>query len=320
MNHLASLASPALQLCALMAATDAAARVRFLEFFTAQIRNPHTRRAYARSAKDFFAWLDAHGVTQLAAIESVHVAAYIEQLRRTRSAPTAKLRLAALRRLFDWLAAGEIMPTNPAAAVRGPRHVVRRGKTAALEPAVARRIIDAIDTRSVIGLRDRALIALMVYAFARVGAATGMRVEDVVAHNSRLWVRLPDRGGKQHAMPCHRHLESYLREYISGAGLAGEPKALLFQTCSRATARLTGNPLPQANAYAMVQRRAKAAGVAARVGNHTFRATGLAAYLDNGGTLEKAARMANHVSIRTTQLYDRRADEVTLDDVERVSI
>jgi len=120
-------------------------------------------------------------------------------------------------------------------------------------------------------------------------------------------------------MPCHHNLESYLHAYIDGAGLANEPKALLFQSCSRAR-QLAGNPLPQANAYAMIQRRAKAAGVATRVGNHTFRATGLTAYLDNGGTLEKAARMANHASIRTTQLYDRRAEQVTLDDVERVSI
>ncbi|MFZ1962218.1 MAG: tyrosine-type recombinase/integrase [Roseiarcus sp.] len=317
MNPLAPLATN--NAPALIAASGPRATHRFLEFFTAQIRNPHTRRAYARAATEFFDWLDARGVTQLAAIESGHVAAYVEQLRRTRSAPTAKLRLAALRRLFDWLAAGEIMPANPAAAVRGPRHVVRRGKTAALEPAEARRLIDAIDARSVIGLRDRALIGLMVYSFARIGAATAMRVEDVVSRNGRLWLRLPDKGGERRAMPCHRYLEAYLRAYIDGAGLAGEPKALLFQTYSRA-GRLTGNPLPQANAYAMVQRRAKAAGVATRVGNHTFRATGITAYLENGGALEKAARMANHASTRTTQLYGRRAAEVTLDDIGRVSL
>jgi site-specific recombinase XerD len=293
---------------------------RFLEFFTAQIRNPHARRAYARAATEFFDWLEARGVTQLAAIESAHVATYIEQLQRARSAPTAKLRLAALRRLFEWLATGEIMPTNPAAAVRGPRHVVRRGKTPALDPAEARRLIDAIDTRTVIGLRDRALIGLMVYSFARIGAAIGMRVEDVYPQNRRLWVRLPEEGGKRRAMPCHHNLESYLHAYVEGAGLANDPKALLFQTYSRATGRLAGNPLPQANAYAMIQRRARAAGITTRVGNHTFRATGVTAYLRSGGTLEKAAAMANHMSTRTTQLYDRRTEDVTFEDVERVSI
>ena len=305
---------------ALIAASGARASYRFLEFFTANIRNPHTRRAYARAAGEFFDWLEAHGVTQLAAIESVHVAAYIEQLQRARSAPTAKLRLAALRRLFDWMAAGEIMPTNPAAAVRGPRHVVRRGKTPALDPAEARQLIDAIDTSTVIGLRDRALIGLMVYAFARIGAAIDMRVEDVVTQNRRLWVRLDEKSGKPHAVPCHHNLESYLHAYIDGAGLAEDPKALLFQTYSRATGQLAGNPLPQANAYAMIQRRARAAGITTKIGNHTFRATGVTAYLNNGGTLERAAQMANHASTRTTQLYDRRAEEVTLDEVERVLI
>jgi hypothetical protein len=175
----------------------------------------------------------------------VHVAAYIEQLQKERSAPTAKLRLAALRHLFDWMVIGQIMPVNPAAAVRGPRHIVRRGKTPVLDPTEARQLIDAINVATVIGLRDRALIGLMVYSFARIGAAIGMRVEDVYPQNRRLWVRLHEKGGKQHAMPCHHNLETYLHEYIDGVGLAAEPKAYLFQTYSRATGQLTGAPLPE---------------------------------------------------------------------------
>jgi integrase len=212
------------------------------------------------------------------------------------------------------------MPTNPAASVRRPRHIVRRGETPVLDPAEARQLIDAIDTTTVIGLRDRALIGLMVYSFARIGAAIGMRVEDVYKQNRRLWVRLHEKGGKQHAMPCHHNLESYLHTYIDGAGLAGDPKALLFQTYSRPSGRLTGNPLPQANDYAMIQRRARTADITTKIGNHTFRATGVTAYVKNGGTLEKAAQMANHVSTRTTKLYDRRAEEVTLEEVERILV
>ena len=273
-----------------------------------------------RAAAEFFDWLAAKDVARLEAIESMHVATYIEELQRARSAPTAKLRLAALRRLFDWMVIGQIMATNPAATVRGPRHVVRRGKTPVLDAAEARRLIDAIDTTTVIGLRDRALIGLMVYSFARIGAAIGMRVEDVYTQNRRLWVRLHEKGGRRHAMPCHHNLETYLHEYIEGAALASDPKALLFQSYSRATGQLTGNPLPQANAYAMIQRRARAVGITTNIGNHTFRATGVTAYLKNGGTLERAAAMANHASTRTTQLYDRRSDEVSLDEVERVAI
>ena len=213
---------------ALVVAAGSRASYRFLEFFSAQIRNPHTRRAYGRAAAEFFDWLAAKGVAQLEAIESVHVATYIEELQRARSAPTAKLRLAALRRLFDWMVIGQIMAANPAVAVRGPRHVVRRGKTPVLDPAEARRLIDAIDTTTVIGLRDRALIGLMVYSFARIGAAVGMRVEDVYTQNRRLWVRLHEKGGKHHAMPCHHNLETYLHEYIDGAALASDPTANSF--------------------------------------------------------------------------------------------
>ena len=118
---------------AIVAVAGEYASYRFLEFFTAEILNPNTRRACARAATEFFDWLVANGVTQLAAIESVHVATYIEQLSRARSAPTAKLRLAALCHLFGWMVIGQIMPINPA-AVRGPRHIVRRGKTPALDP------------------------------------------------------------------------------------------------------------------------------------------------------------------------------------------
>ena len=121
-------------------------------------------------------------------------------------------------------------------------------------------------------------------------------------------------------MPCQHNLEAYLHAYIEGAGLANDPKALLFQSYGRSTGQLAGKPLPQANAYAMIQRRAKAAGIATKIGNHTFRATGVTAYLKNGGTLERAAQMANHASTRTTQLYDRRTEDVTLDEVERILV
>lgn len=295
------------------------AAVRYVEFFTAQIRNPNTRTAYARAASAFFAWCDAHGLP-MPAVQPVHVATYIEQLGRERSAPTVKQRLAALRHLFDWLVVGQVVPANPAASVRGPAHIVKRGKTPVLAPAEARALLDSIDTTTPAGLRDRALIGLMTYSFARIGAALSMRVEDVYVQNRRLWVRLHEKGGKLHQMPCHHNLEDYLSAYLDGAGLRGDPKGPLFRTLGRGTGRLTRTALPQANAYAMVQRRASAAGIATRIGNHSFRATGITAYLKNGGTLEKAAAMANHSSTRTTQLYDRRPDEVTLDEVERVLI
>ncbi len=180
--------------------------------------------------------------------------------------------------------------------------------------------IALIASRGRYDFKRQQLMALMVYSFARIGAAVKMRVDDVFVQNRRLWVRLHEKGGKRHEMPCHHSLETYLHAYIDGCGLAVDPKALLFQTIGRGTGRLSGDPLPQANAYQMVRRRAAAAGIMTAIGNHSFRATGITAYLKNGGTLEKAAAMANHASTRTTQLYDRRSDELTLDEVERVLI
>jgi integrase/recombinase XerC len=320
MNHLAPRPSSAAKIPAIIAAAGDHAQTRFWEFFAANIRNRHTRRAYAQAVREFLIWCERAGVASITDVQPLHVAAYVEELGRERSAPTVKQRLAAIKHLFDWLVTGQVIQVNPASSVRGPSHSVKRGKTPVLDPSEARTLLDSIDVTTPIGLRDRALIGLMVYSFARVGAAIAMKVEDVYVQKRRLWVRLHEKGGKRHEMPCHHNLEVYLHAYIDGCGLARDPKGFLFPTVGRGTGELTTTPLPQANAYAMIHRRAVAAGIATKIGNHTFRATGITAYLKNGGTLEKAAAMANHSSTRTTQLYDRRSDEVSLDEIERVVI
>lgn len=305
---------------ALITTTGDHAQIRFLEFFAVTIRNPNTRRAYARDVRAFLDWCALNGISSLVAITPMHVGAYVEMLSQELAAPTAKRHLAAIRHLFDWLVTGQVVPVNPAASVRGPSHKVRRGKTPVLAPDEARKLLNAIDVTTPVGLRDRALIGLMVYSFARVGAALTMKIEDVYVQNRRLWVRLREKGGKRHEMPCHHNLETYLHAYLDGAGIGSEPKAALFRTVARGTGQLSARAMAQADAHAMIRRRAAAAGIATRIGNHTFRATGITAYLKNGGTLERAATMANHASTRTTQLYDRRSDEVSLDEVERVLI
>ena len=324
MNELAPLPPPpsssALALPALVASADEAARLRFLEFFAVTIRNPHTRRAYMRAAGEFLAWCEARGVASLAGVQPLHVAAWIEAQGGELAPPSVKQQLAGVRSLFDWLVMGQVVPATPAASVRGPAYSQRRGKTPVLVPDEARHLLDTIDVATHAGLRDRALIGLMVYSFARIGAALAMRVEDVFMQNRRLWVRLHEKGGKRHEMPCHHNLEDYLTAYIDGCGLREDRKGPLFRTIARGTGQLSETPLPQANAFAMVRRRAAAAGIGTAIGNHSFRATGITTYLKNGGTLETAATMANHSSTRTTQLYDRRPDDVTLDEVERVLI
>ena len=301
-------------------APDAMAAKRTLEFFTAHIRNPNTRKAYAKAVADFAGWCDEVGLRELTAIQPVHVAAYVESLQGRMAAPSVKLQLAALRMLFDWLIVGQVMPSNPASAVRGPKHVVKKGKTPVLAAEEARAILEEIDTGSLVGLRDRALIGLMVYTFARVGAVLKLRVEDVYVQGRRTWVRLHEKGGKQHEMPCHHNLDDYLTAYIEAAGIGAEPKGFLFRSTRGRSDQLTDRPLSQPDVYRMIGRRAERADVATKIGCHTFRATGITEYLRNGGKLEIAQQMANHESARTTGLYDRRNDQVSLDEVERIVI
>ena len=115
----------------------------------------------------------------------------------------------------------------------------------------------------------------------------------------------------------------YLSEYLEAAQLESTPNAPLFQSMPRYSKELSGNALAQADAHQIMGRRAAAAGLKATIGNHSWRATGITAYLNNGGNLEAAANMANmanHASTRTTQLYNRRPDDVTLDEVEKIGI
>jgi integrase/recombinase XerD len=306
---------------------------RFVEFFTATIRNKNTRRAYARAVCDFFAWCEGHGLA-LAAIEPVHVAAYIEQLTTRRSAPTVKQHLAAIGMLFDWLVIGQVVPFNPAASVRGPKHVVKRGKTPVLTAQEARQLLNSIavyeideetkqpdpDRPILIGLRDRALIGVMVFTFARVGAALGMKVGDYYVEGRKAWFRLHEKGSKRHEVPAHHNAADYMDAYLAAAGIAEAKKSPLFRTVGRRNQTFTARPLDARNALDMIKRRAKAIGLPETICCHTFRATGITAYLEGGGTIEKAQQLANHESPKTTKLYDRTSDQITLDEVERIAI
>jgi len=299
------------------AAGESATR-RFLEFFTVTIRNRNTRLSYARAVWRFFDWCEDRGVA-LHEIEPMLVSLYVEELWTAVSAPTVKQHLAAIRMLFDWLVTGQIATHNPAAAVRGPKHVVKRGKTPVLSPAEARQLLDSIPVDTIGGLRDRALIALMVYSFARIGAIVAMNVEDYTPRGRRMWFRLHEKGGKYHEVPAHHSAEEYVDAYLHSARIEAEKKAPLFRTLDRHRA-LTDRRLQRQEALAMIKRRALGAGLQTAVCCHTFRATGITAYLANGGTLENAQRIAAHESPRTTSLYDRTGDELSLDEIERILI
>jgi site-specific recombinase XerD len=305
---------------ALIADAGDQAAWRYVEFFTANIRNPNTRRAYARACTSFFAWCDERGLT-LTTIRPHDVAAYVEVRHQTHSAPDVKQQLAAVRMMFNWLITGQIVPTNPAAAVRGPKHVVKTGKTAVLDAKEWRKLIDSIPTDTLRDRRDRALIATLTYSFARINAALKMKVEDLRPKGAGWQIQLHEKGGKQHVMPCHHALAEELRAYIDAAGIAEDRKGYLFRTAPghNATALLE-KPMAQADAWRMIRRRAVAAGIHAPIGNHSFRATGITAYLANGGALEHAQEMAAHESPRTTKLYDRTKERLTQQEVERIRL
>jgi site-specific recombinase XerD len=291
---------------------------RFVEYFTANIRNRNTREAYARAVYRFADWCERHRL-ELHELSPPLVAAYIEEVSTQLSVPSVKQHLAAIRMLCDFLVIGHGLSVNPAASVRGPKHVITRGKTPVLSPEQARQLLDSIDVTTAAGLRDRAMIGTMVYSFARVSALVGMNMEDYYPDGKRWWFRLHEKGGRFHELPCHHVAEQYLDAYLGVLAESTNRKLPLFRSLDRHR-QLTDRRIDRREVLAMVKRRAIAAGIPPHICCHTFRATGITAYLLNGGTLERAQQIAAHSSPKTTKLYDRTSDSITLDEIERILI
>ena len=294
---------------------------KFVEYFIGQIRNKNTRTAYGRAVGQFLLWCEQNGVMQLEAISYVHVAAYIEQ--HPRSPQTILQHLAAIRRLLAWLVHQQILQSNPAENIRGPKHRVKVGKTPVLEAEEMRTLLGSFDCSHVIGLRDRAVIALMTYTFARISAVLAMNVEDHLVKGPRQFVRLLEKGGKPVIIPLHHtaadHLHAYMEAARAQLGEAFGKGTPLFRKQKRGRARiLTERRWTRNEAWAMVKRRAVDAGVDPSIGNHSFRGTGITNYLMNGGSRDTAQELAGHEDVRTTRLYDRRTTAVSLDEIERI--
>jgi integrase/recombinase XerD len=236
--------------------------------------------------------------------------------------PTVKQHLAAIRMLLDYLVIGQVVSTNAASSVRGPRYVLKKGKTPVLTREEMRQLIDSItpqaSTRLTIAdLRDRALIGTLVYSFARISAVLQMDVGDYSQRGKRWWVRLQEKGGKDHEVPVHHKAEEYLDAYLAAADIADQKGKPLFRVLNRRR-QLSADRLNRRDALAMIKRRGKQAELGDRLGCHSFRATGITAYLENGGTIEKAQAIAAHESPRTTKLYDRTSDALSLDEIEKI--
>lgn len=292
---------------------------RFVEFFTANIRNANTRKAYFRAINRFCDWCEHRDVQHLPDIEPTLIAFYVEEMADGYGKASIKQHLAAIRMLFDYFVTGGIIKINPAASVRGPRLVMVKGKTPVLQPADARHLLDSIPTDTIGGLRDKALISLMLYTFARIGAAVAMNVDDVYQNGRRYWVRLHEKGGRYHEMPLNHHAEEAMVAYLDAGDLWDQAGTPLFRSLDRRR-NLSENRMQTEYARWMIKRRSRQAGLGETICNHTMRATGITAYMMAGGTLEKAQQMAAHASSKTTNLYNRSNDAVTLDEVERILI
>ena len=291
---------------------------RFWEFFTAEIPNDNTRKAYFCAIRRFDSSCVFRNL-ELLQLQPILIAAYIKDLQASLSIPSVKQHLAATRVLFDYLVVGQVLPMNPAASVRGPKYVIKKGKTPVLSADEARQLIDSIETTTVKGLRDRALLAVMVYTFARVGAVIHLRVEDYFQQGKRWWVRFHEKGGKVHEVPAHHKAEAHVDAWIDAAGMSEQAKRPLFRTFGR-NGEVTARSLFEADILRMVKVRGKAIGLPESTCCHSFRATGITAYLENGGTIEKAQAIAAHARPRTTKLYDRTSDVLTLEEIEKIGI
>ena len=317
---------------AILDAGGKAARFAYQEFFYGEIRNPHTRLAYHRAVRKFLLWCQDQGM-ELQQISPGAVGQYLDQLKVTTSdgqqhaaaISTKKLALAALRHFFDALVTRHVVILNPAASVRGERYQVVEGKTPEITVPQARKLLDSIDTSNVVGLRDRAVIATMIYTTARGGAAAKLRRRDFYFVGEQWSLRFHEKGGKSREIPVRHDLQGYLSAplaaYLDVAGLRDAPKnSPLFRTAIRKEKRLTQKALTTNDVYRMIKRRMRDVGLPPDLSGHSLRVAGITDLLSQGVPMEDVQHLAGHADPRTTRLYDRRRRRVTRNIVERISV
>lgn len=289
--------------------------------------NPHTQRAYARAIDEFIRWCGQRKIG-LVDVQPFHVARYMRELadppaggrRIVGLAPLSrKQHRAALSMWLNYLVINHVVATNPVSPVKGPRHSQTTGSTPVLEVEQVRRLFAAIDGVALADVRDRALIAAMLFAWARVGAVTRMRVRNFRgAGTLSATFELHEKGGKYHLVPAHHLAATYVEAYLDAAGLRQQPDAPLWQNIAGRSKKLSGKAITQRGVLSIVKRRCAQAGLPSDICNHSFRATAITLHQVNGGDLESARQLANHSSIKTTQLYNRAGDKKKRAEVERV--
>jgi len=293
-----------------------AARFAWEEFFHGEIRNAYTRRNYLHAVRQFLAWTDARGI-DLPRIAPAHVGAYLDE--STTSAPTKKLHLAAIRAFFDRLVLRHVVVLNPAQSVRGPKHATVEGRTPEIGPAQIRQLLSSIASCDVVAVRDRALIATLVYTAARVGAVVRLRMRDLHRDEATWSIRFHEKGGKQREIPVREDLRHLLSDYLALAA-TWPADAPLFRSAVGKTKSLSDRSLTPGDACRMLKRRLRRAGLPSRLSPHSFRVAVITDLLQHGASLDDVQNLAGHADPRTTRLYDRRQRQVTRNLVERISI
>ena len=311
--------NPASNLPNILKAAGSRAVKSFFEFFGASIRNKNTREAYLRAALRFFKWCETRNLA-IESIEAMHIAGYVEQLGQDYPPETVKVHLSAIKRLYDFLVTRQVVPFSPAASVRGPKVFVSEGKTPVLAAEELRTLLDSIDTSEIRGMRDRAIITLMYFTFARVGAVRKLKVSDFYRSGDEWHIKLREKGSKIRDLPMHPEAARFIRSYLENAGLTPLPSSPLFQTTHGRSEKLSGRPMHRNDILAMIKRHALLCGLSPEICCHTFRATGITRYMDGGGRIEQAQRIAGHADARTTKLYDRSENAVRMEEIKKIEI
>ncbi|HWS26304.1 MAG TPA: tyrosine-type recombinase/integrase [Xanthomonadales bacterium] len=273
------------------------------EFLLLRLPNANTRLTYTAACGAFVRWALGQSVT-IEAVRPVHIAAYAHQLAQRLAPMSVAVHLTAIRRMYGWLVERQLLASNPAAATRSARRIVHSGSTPALTPAEVAQLFARFREDRPHDLRDRALISLMLYGFLRISAVLALRREDVDLLAGPALVQVLEKGGMLRSIPLHARAHADLVAYLAKVPRArGE---LLFGPLSGKRSTAPGKPMRREQVYAMIRRRLSKAGIDRVAGCHAFRTTGITRFLAQGGRIEVAAHLAGHVSLRTTQLYDRR--------------
>jgi site-specific recombinase XerD len=291
------------------------------EFFSGTIRNEHTERAYRHAVKRFLKWAEKHGGGELTQIAPWHVGEYFQGLAKTTSIATRNQHLSALRHFFDGMVVRHAIVLNPALSVRGERYTAIEGKTPEISIEQARTLLASLDTTHVVGLRDRAILAILVYTSSRAGAVAKLKRGDFYQAGQQWMLHFTEKGGKSREIPVRHDLQELISAYIGAAGLGAAPKDTpLFQSAMKKKRKLTGKAIHVNDICRMMKRRLKDIGLPLLFSPHSFRVTTITDLLEQGVALEDVQRLAGHADPRTTRLYDRRDRKITRNIVERISI